>query len=194
MNEQLGPYRVEDGFALIELRLSSVAQLFNWLDPAPFRERDLDPEADAYIVGAARELGARTRIKLVVWLPAAQIAAALAAELPAAVASYFGHRAVMERRNLRFLLADGRLAFAIGLGFLAACVAARQLVMAAWTGNAGQILAEGLLIAGWVALWRPLQIGLYDWWPVLRSARIHEALAAAPVEMRQSPPAAPAPT
>jgi len=181
------PYRSENGFTLIELRIGRVAQLFNWLDPAPFRQRDLDPEAEAYIVGAARELGPRARLRLVVWLPAEQMAEAEAADLPGAIAAYFAHRAAVERRALRFLLADGRLAFAIGAAFLAACMVGRQVVLAAWPGGFGPVLAEGLLIAGWVALWRPLQIALYDWWPVRRGARIHAKLAGTPVEVRAAP-------
>ena len=41
---------------LIELRVNKVAQLFHTLDPFPFRERDLDKEAEEFIVGWAREL------------------------------------------------------------------------------------------------------------------------------------------
>ena len=36
---------------LIELRVNNVAQLFHTLDPFPFRERDLDKEAEEFIVG-----------------------------------------------------------------------------------------------------------------------------------------------
>ena len=41
---------------LIELRVNKIAQLFHTLDPFPFRERDLDKEAEEFIVGWAREL------------------------------------------------------------------------------------------------------------------------------------------
>lgn len=41
--------RREDRWHLIELRLDQPAQLFNMLDPAPVRQRDLDPDAAAYI-------------------------------------------------------------------------------------------------------------------------------------------------
>jgi len=35
---------------------------------------------------------------------------------------------------------------------------------------------EGLTIAGWVAMWRPLQIYLYEWWPLRDERRILERL------------------
>ena len=54
----------------IELRVDSIAQLFHTLDPFPFRERDLDREAEDYIVGWARELPRDQPIKIIVYLPA----------------------------------------------------------------------------------------------------------------------------
>ena len=48
---------------LIELRVDNIAQLFHTLDPFPFRERDLDKEAEEFIVGWARELAADRAIR-----------------------------------------------------------------------------------------------------------------------------------
>jgi hypothetical protein len=46
------------------------------------------------------------------------------------------------------------------------------------------VLAEGLLIIGWVALWRPVEIFLYDWWPIRRQQKRFEGIARMPVEIR----------
>jgi hypothetical protein len=48
---------------VIELRVDEIAQLFHTLDPFPFRERDLDREAEEFIVGWARELPTDQPIK-----------------------------------------------------------------------------------------------------------------------------------
>ncbi len=42
--------------AKIEISLSRLSQLFNSFDPSPFHERDLDPDAEEYIVGSAEEV------------------------------------------------------------------------------------------------------------------------------------------
>jgi hypothetical protein len=34
------------------------------------------------------------------------------------------------------------------------------------------IVREGVVIIGWVAMWRPLEVFLYDWWP-LREQRLY---------------------
>jgi hypothetical protein len=44
---------------------------------------------------------------------------------------------------------------------------------------------ESLTIGGWVAMWRPMQIFLYDWWPLLRVGHIYEKLSRVPVELRR---------
>ena len=59
--------------ATIEIRLSQPQQLFNSLDPSPFHERDLDQDAEAYIVDSADEYPLKSPLMLVIYLPADQI-------------------------------------------------------------------------------------------------------------------------
>ena len=44
---------------LIEVRVAELRQLFNAMDASPFRERDLDPDAEDLIVGWGRRSPAR---------------------------------------------------------------------------------------------------------------------------------------
>ena len=46
----------QSGAVLLDLRLDDINQLFNALDPAPFRERDLDPDVEKFIVDWGREV------------------------------------------------------------------------------------------------------------------------------------------
>jgi hypothetical protein len=72
----------------------------------------------------------------------------------------------------------------IGLAFVAVTVTATTLAAASWAATGfARILDESLLIVGWVALWRPLEIFLYDWWPIRADARLFERLAAMPVRV-----------
>jgi hypothetical protein len=88
------------------------------------------------------------------------------------------------QRRLRLLFRDGRIALAIGVAFLFVCILIRQFAYSFGTGAASEIIAEGMLIAGWVAMWRPLEIFLYDWWPVRRRSRVFGKLMAMPVVLR----------
>ncbi len=178
------PYRFEDGVALIEVRLTSLHQLFNSIDPAPFHEKDLDPDAEDYIGGAARELPPQAPLKIVLHLPEAELTSELAPSITSAIQNYFAYRRSIARRDLRLLLRQGRISLAIGLAFLALCMTLRSMLPALDGSGWNQLFAEGLLISGWVAMWRPIQVFLYDWWPIWRSCRIYARLAAAGVELR----------
>jgi hypothetical protein len=52
------------------------------------------------------------------------------------------------------------------------------------------LFEQGLLIVGRVAMWRPLEIFLYDWWPILGERRIHDGLSRMQVRiaLRTEPP------
>jgi hypothetical protein len=166
----------------IEINLNRLAQLFNSFDPSPFHERDLDREAEDYIVGSAEEAPRHNALVLVIHLPADQIPAPPGLpDLPGAIHNYFAYRHDQETRRLRLLFRDGRIALIIGLAFLFCCVLLRELAVSAGSETASDIFGEGMLIIGWVAMWRPLEIFLYEWVPVRRLCRILAGLAQMPV-------------
>jgi hypothetical protein len=174
----------QSGHPPIEIRLSRVAQLFASLDPAPFHEKDLDPAAEAFIVDWVTELPPEACLRLLIHLPAGEAASAEAAGIPAALANYFHAREMAAWRQLKQHWRDGWPTLALGLGFLIVCLGLRQAALELPASVWRDGLAEGLLIAGWVALWRPIQIFLYDWWPIRRRARLAARIAAMPVEVR----------
>jgi hypothetical protein len=80
------------------------------------------------------------------------------------------------------------LSLAIGLGVLTACVLGGRLLEAMLGEQAmAPLFTEGLIILGWVANWRPIEIFLYDWWPIADLQNLFRRLAAAPVELSPLP-------
>jgi hypothetical protein len=169
--------------ANIEIRLIQPQQLFNSLDPSPFYERDLDQDAEEYLVDSADEYPIKQPLWLVIHLPADQIREDTP-DLAQAIHNYFAYRAEETRRRLRFFFRDGRVSLIAGLIFLFGCIALRQLILAMGHGLAAQIADEGLYIVGWVAMWRPLEIFLYDWRPIRHRERLFTKLAHIPVSVR----------
>lgn len=166
---------------LIQLHLRSLGQLFNSMDPSPFTERDLDDEAADYIIAWAQECHRHQRLALEIRIDAAAPAEADDATVVDAVHNYFAYRADMARRQLREHLRQGPPALAIGLLFLAAATLASRWVGIRWPGAMGQVAAEGLLVGGWVAMWRPFEIYLYGWLPIRRRRRLLQRLATMPI-------------
>src|ERR1700716_1295348 len=87
----------------IELRIEEISQLFHTLDPFPFREKDLDKDAEEFIVSWARELPADQPFKIVVHLPETEASTPEAQEIGAALARYFAYRAQIVSLDLREL-------------------------------------------------------------------------------------------
>src|SRR5262249_7827285 len=136
----------------IEVHVSELSQLFNAIDPSPFRERDLDPAAEEFIVGWARELPRDAPLALVVHLDRPAGRPEEPAVLREAVREFFGVRPQTTRRRLRQLFRVGRTSLLIGLVFLAACLATGDVVAKSVADKRlGEILRESFLIGGWVA-------------------------------------------
>lgn len=162
--------------ARIEVRLRELAQLFNSMDPSPFLDRDLDADAEEFIVSWAREHPADHELDLVIHL-ATVPPPDRAAGAEEAIRHYFATRAHLKALEFSRLLRLGRTTLIIALVFLASCLLVGGLVTRWWPGTLGEIAREGLTIAGWVAMWRPIQIYLYDWWPLRAERRMFERLA-----------------
>jgi len=173
---------------LIELRVGEIAQLFHTLDPFPFRERDLDREAEEYIVGWARELPVNQRIRIVVHFPDTDIQRTASRELGEAFKRYFSYRADILQRDLNELFRVGRRSLGIGIVVLIVCLVAAHLAGGFLIeAPVKRLVEESFLIMGWVANWRPLEIFLYDWWPIARRRDLYHRLSKAVVEPRAYP-------
>ena len=161
----------------IEIRVPVMGQLFDALDPATHQKKDLSPKIDEYIVESAAELPAGGPFTLTVHLdqPVGADEERLVGE---AVRAHFTRRARNLGRNLRRLLRRGLVSLGIGVAFLFAVFLAGQLVGRVMEGSGlGILFRESLLIVGWVAMWRPLEIFLYDWWPIAGERRLHDRLS-----------------
>jgi hypothetical protein len=171
--------------ALIEVRVSDLQQLFNSFDPTPFQGRDLDPQAEDFIVGWARDVRSTLPLGLLVHAGGEGAPADAETIVHTAVRDHFKRRAETHRQKLRQLFKLGRRSLLIGLLFLAACIGLSDVIETAMPASrlAG-IVRESLLIGGWVAMWRPIEVFLYDWWPIRAEAVLSDRLSAMTVRVR----------
>jgi hypothetical protein len=168
----------------LQLYLADTRQMFNSMDPAPFRQRDLDPKAAEYIVDWAREAPKDQPLSLVVHLGQQAARGDDGSMLRGAVNDYFLGRAVVTRKRLRQLFRTGRISLLIGIAFMGLMMLAGQAAYNLFSREAYAVLIkESLIISGWVALWRPAEIFLHEWWPILAEARLYDRLAVMPVTL-----------
>lgn len=170
----------------IELNLSSLEQLFNTMDPSPFHLKDLDHDAEEFIVSWAQEFHRHEPLDLIIHLggaPNLHDAQQLASD---AIHNYFAYRARLNDLEFKRLMKMGRMSLLVGLGFLAACFLLSELILGGKSSPYSNFLKEGLTIAGWVAMWKPLEIYLYEWWPLRRRGQIFSKLAKMPIHVRKA--------
>ncbi len=175
-------YRIRDGKTSIELKLKTPRQLFDERDPAPFRERDLDDDAARYIVNSYKEVTDHHDVKLSLYFETLGEFMENPSQIEKAISAFFSFEADAKRRELKDIFRKGFISLIIGLAFLTTCT---------WFAHSldnqndlfRSMLHEGLFIMGWVAMWQPISIFLYEWWPIREAETIFKRIADLEVEI-----------
>jgi hypothetical protein len=168
--------------ATVRVRVRSLAQMFNELDPSPFWDRDLDPAAAQFIEDEFRE-----RKSAQTWHLDVHVldGAELTTDLQAAVEHYYKRLASSERVKLRENLRVAEIALLGGIAIFLLCLTTRQLLS---DMAAPRFLSEGLIVLAWLALWRPTEALVYGWVPLYRQQRLYQRLASIRVTVRTEEP------
>ena len=125
-------------------------------------------------------------VRTCIVLPASERAPDLEQRCRAALRAVLDRRIERNRNDASSLRVEGRATLWRGLLFLALCLLGSSLL-----GTTGALprylehyIDEGLIIAGWVALWYPLDVLLYQRWPLARERRLYECLREMQLEFR----------
>jgi hypothetical protein len=173
-------YRIENEEPVVDIRVAGVEQVFDNRDPAPFRERDLDPALAEYLVDAAEDLAASRTFRIVFWL----VQPCPPGEIEQAFKAHFEYEIVRLERERRRHRRAGWVALAIASAAIIGLVALAQLVARVVGGALGAGLKEGLTISGWVLMWRPVEVLVFDSIPWRRQRRLRRRLLATPIDVR----------
>jgi hypothetical protein len=176
-------YKKDKGRIVIEIKLSSVIQLFNSFDPAPFHEKELDSAAEHYIVDTVKDFPKKTAFKIIIYLPPDIAQTDRAQKIPQAIHNHFEYRVLVQDRKFRQRFRHGRSTLLIGLTFLAIALIARQLVSGIANHLLAQIFADALLIIGWAAMWEPITVILYELWPIIQLKHTYEKISRTEIDV-----------
>jgi len=172
----------------VVVELGQVEDLFTAASFAPLQGR-FEPRSGMEQVldqVAVRRLhpGEQLRLKLIIQQPTDASDEAIRT----AIRGYCDAVIVDRQLDLQRIGRNGRNALLLGLGFLAACMALSTAASATTIlpEFIRRLFGEGLVIAGWVALWRPIEVMLFDTRPPEHDIRLHRAIAAAEIEVLQT--------
>ena len=166
----------------IELRIAGLSALFNSMDPTPFHHRHLDRDAQEFLESWAMGFAHTSHFRIIVHMQ----------EMPdhdptpvvrEAIHNFFDYKVALSRRQLVLLLMEGRTSLLTGLAFLGVCLLGADLLSGHADNAFIRAARESLIIGGWVAMWRPLQIFLYEWWPCVRRGKVFRNLSKAQVQV-----------
>ncbi|MCX7978349.1 MAG: hypothetical protein N2578_05040 [Bdellovibrionaceae bacterium] len=175
-------YREVQGKKLIEVKVRSSTQLFDARDPAPFRERDLDDDFAEYIITSAEEFSTGTPLKLSILIGESEKNGISRDVIREAIRSHFIYQSELKRLQLKKLFKTAQLFLFVGLITLATCLGTAGLLPT--QGSAAlTILREGIVIVGWVSMWRPFELILFDWYPLYDKLRFLRKLIEIEIEV-----------
>jgi hypothetical protein len=174
----------QDASNVITLRVREISQLFNTLDPFPFRDRDISPTVDQYIVDWAEDLSQDLPIQIVVQLLSRAGEEDRTSDISNAISAWYSAKEKSETIAIRALFRNGRHASLIGITLLAACLFFAWRLSQNYNGPFAHLMQESFVIIGWVVIWRPVEIFLYDWIPLLRRRKLYRRLAASKVTVQ----------
>ena len=145
---------------VIDIRIQRITQLYDSLDPSPLHEKTLSRAVENYIVDCAGEYGLDESLRLIVHVPTS--IREYEVEIAGAIHAHFQAQYAQCRRRYRRRMRQGMRFLLTGLAVLGTTLLVRALL-----GNPGnsQVLtaiSEGLLIVGWVAMWRPIEVLLFE--------------------------------
>ncbi len=179
-------YRHSEGKRWIEVRVKNPYQLFDARDPAPFRERDLDDDFVEYILSSIREFSFSTPFKIIVYVEETETKDLSKNAIQEAIHSYFAYKVDLQKKDLKTFMKRAQFFLMIGILVLVSCVGiAQSLPLSTQPGPLG-ILREGIVIFGWVSIWKPIELILFDWYPHYEKLRIYRKMLETSIDIHFS--------
>ncbi len=176
-------HRQIEGKPLIEVRVKEPKQLFDARDPAPFRERDLDDDLAEYILSSAKEIPLSTPFIMRFYISHIGEPELDENTIRDGVHEHFRYQVTLRQRELQQFAKRAQLFFVIGSLVLTLCLTiAKQIPASNQTSLA--IIREGLVIFGWVSMWKPIELILFDWYPLFEKLRIYRKITLAPIDVK----------
>ncbi len=163
----------------IQVRVPTVEHIFNPMDPTPLEERSLNQEVADWIEEWAEDLDKDQEITVEIYVADGRFSGREQAIING-LHNHFEYRQWQSSRQLSKLLREGRFSLVIGIVAIAGFTSAGRLIGAS-SNPVLEVMHQGLSVLGWVSMWKPMEIFLYEWWPIRREGRACRRLSEAAV-------------
>lgn len=173
-------YDGKDNSYIIGVSLDKYENIYNELDPTPFRKRDIESELVDYVVDSSIDIPIKYDVKLNLYLPSIEKDDKKENNAKIAIHSYFKYLLI---RNKMVLLNSLRRCFrSLVLGVLLFTFYFFVSDNLNITSEFLKVIIEGVSILGWVALWDVGEEFLFNWVSIFHKRRLLKRMANAKVE------------
>ena len=174
------------------IQLDDVQDMFTEPEFEPFQDNRMATSGMEYIANHLKSSRLTQPIRALIFLPQARIQPGLTEHLRKAVRRFCQYRIEASQNELTSMRWQAVKALQSGLIFLGVCLLCSTLSEGAeflpeWIRR---LAGEGFLIAGWVSLWHPIELLLYEWWPHWREIQVYKRLLEMDVLVEGSEPSA----
>ena len=176
-------YRLVKGLQIIRIDVDSANELVDSKDPAPFKGQILDDDFLDYIESLSDETSHRTPLKIDIFIKESEPQTS-ATILSQALKEHFEYKIEKKKGEIRKYFRTARIFLIGGLFILSFCLLIAHLLSKDVDSFALSTLREGFIIFGWVSMWRPLEILLFDWYPHYDRIRYFRKIAQAEVAVQ----------
>jgi hypothetical protein len=166
----------------IALHLQNIGELLLSPELSLCRKRMLNKDAEEFIVEEATALSRHAPLKLKVYI--SSIESKTAQRIPKAVHDHFAYLKENSQKKLKHTIQFGFRSLLIAFLFLSVIFLLTELGTRFMPrGGLALTIRESLIIVGWVALWRPAELLLYEWYPFKRDVLLFHRLENSKVEV-----------
>jgi hypothetical protein len=159
----------------IELHVKNTADLFKSPVILFNSMQLLDKDVEAYLLEKAGSFHRNADIRITLF--AEEGAAGDKKEVVSSIHRYFSFSHELKKKQLKHTLNLGWRSLAIAFVFLLLMYSiANKLIPHLSQGGFTTPIRELFIILGWVALWRPAELLLFEWWPVRKNLRLFAKL------------------
>jgi len=179
--DKKGRYPREGEGLVIELAVPDYHHLFDDRDPAKFRKRDLDDDAAEYLVSSVQEITTSKLKKIKIYFDE-ESCANDQKMVRESIHNFFTFETQMMDLKISSNLKQGFKFLVIGLSFLASSILLTLILKSYSDSFLSLFFKEGFSLLGWVAMWRPLNVFLYDLIPLKDLRSVYNKLSGVEID------------
>lgn len=143
---------------IIDIRIQEYGDLFNDLDPSPLRRRDLDQDFITYLEESSADIPLKHSLDLQISCPFAEKEEEKEIRIIQGVKSYYQMLYQNIQRKIIQLIKNSLIYFMVGVIFLFLSLYFSKSLSPTYIHK---LVAEGMIIGGWVFLWESLALAVF---------------------------------